>query len=301
MIARCSRRLLAVALTGIACSSATPPPATPVADESIAPAATSAHGPAAPSEAVGTEASPQGQQLLADSKDAQPLPVAPEIQQLVDAPDRDPADRELDAGRHPAELLTFIGVKPNMRIAEIGSGTGYTAELLARAAGPKGTVYAVNSPFILERFAEQPWSQRLKKPAMKNVVRVDREFSDPLPPQAKRLDIVLNVLFYHDLYWMKVDRAKMNRAIFAALKPGGVYVIVDHNARPGDGETQVQTLHRIERALVEQEVQEAGFNFVGEADFLRNPNDMRDWNASPRSAAERRGTSDRFVLKFAKP
>jgi predicted methyltransferase len=220
---------------------------------------------------------------------------------LVGAPDRSSEDRALDAGRHPAELLAFIGLRPGMRVAELGAGLGYTTELLARAVGPTGVVYAQNNRFILERFAEKPWSARLAKPVMKPVVRVDREFDAPLPAEAHNLDAVVNVLLYHDTVWMQTDRPKMNRAVYAALKPGGVYVIVDHSGRPGSGVSETQTLHRIEERVVREEIEAAGFKLVGDADFLRNPADPRDWNASPRTAGERRGTSDRFVLKFAKP
>jgi predicted methyltransferase len=220
---------------------------------------------------------------------------------IVDAPDRSADDRALDAGRHPDRLLAFIGARPGMRVAEIGSGLGYSAELLARAVAPNGVVYGQNNGFIRERFAEKPWTERLRKPVMKNVVRVDREFDDPLPPEATNLDAVVNVMLYHDTVWMKTDRAKMNRAIYGALKPGGVYVIVDHSARAGTGVNDVQTLHRIEESVVRQEIEAAGFELVATADFLRNAADTRDWSASPRTAGERRGTSDRFVLKFAKP
>ncbi|NUO51898.1 MAG: class I SAM-dependent methyltransferase, partial [Polyangiaceae bacterium] len=154
--------------------------------------------------------------------------VPAEIRAVVDAPDRAADDRALDAGRDPAETLAFFGVKPGMLVAELGAGGGYTSELLALAVGPNGKVYGQNTKLILEKFAEKPWSERLKKPVMKNVVRVDREFDAPLPPDAKNLDAVFVVLFYHDLYWMKVDRAKMNKAVFEALKPGGIYAIVDH-------------------------------------------------------------------------
>jgi len=227
--------------------------------------------------------------------------TAPTIQAVVGAKDRSEADRALDSGRHPAEMLAFFGIRPGMKVAELGAATGYTAELLARVVGPTGVVYAHNSPFILQRFAEKPWSERLQKPVMAKVVRVDREFDDPLPPEARDLDAVLLVLFYHDTVWMKTDRARMNRAVFAALKPGGVYGVVDHSARPGDGLEQVQTLHRIEEKIVRQEIEEAGFKLEAKADFLRNPADARDWNDAPSAAAERRGTSDRFVLKFVKP
>jgi predicted methyltransferase len=93
----------------------------------------------------------------------------------------------------------------------------------------------------------------------------------------------------------------MNRAVFAALKPGGEYVVVDHSGRTGSGASETQTLHRIEQSVVEKEVAAAGFVRDGEAAFLRNPDDARDWNDSPRVAGERRGTSDRFVLRFVKP
>src|SRR5436190_3457817 len=219
---------------------------------------------------------------------------------IVGSPDRTADDRALDAGRHPDQLLAFIGARPGMRVAEIGAGLGYSTELLARAVAPTGVVYGQNNKFIREKFAEKPWTERLAKPAMKRVVRVDREFDEPLPPEAKNLDAVVNVMLYHDTVWMKTDRAKMNRAIFKALRPGGVYVIVDHSARAGAGTAETETLHRIEEKVVREEIERAGFRLVAEADFLRNPGDTRDWSASPRTAGERRGTSDRFVLKFAR-
>lgn len=188
-----------------------------------------------------------------------------------------------------------------MRVAELGAGGGYTTELLARAVAPGGVVYAQDSPFILARFAEAPWTARLAKPVMRDVVRLDRDFDDPFPAGLRDLDLVLNVLFYHDTVWMGVDRPRMNRAIFAALRPGGIYGIVDHSARPGTGTADVQTFHRIEEAVVRREIEAAGFTLAGEAAFLRNPGDARDWNDSPRAAGDRRGTSDRFVLAFVKP
>lgn len=219
----------------------------------------------------------------------------------VAATDRSEADRALDAGRHPAEMLGFFQIAAGQRVAELGAGGGYTSELLARVVGPRGVVFAQNNRFILDRFAQQPWTARLEKPVMKNVVRVDREFDDPLPPDAHDLDAVIIVLFYHDTVWMKTDRARMNAAVFRALRPGGVYGIVDHSGRVGTGMAETQTLHRIEESVVRKEVAAAGFRFVAAADFLRNPEDTRDWNDSPREAGARRGTSDRFVLKFVKP
>jgi predicted methyltransferase len=219
----------------------------------------------------------------------------------VNAPDRSAEDRVLDEGRHPAEMLAFFGIAPGMNVAELGAGGGYTAELLARTVGTTGKVYAQNSQFLLDRFAEKPWSDRLAKPVMKNVVRLDRPFDDPFPPEVEDLDAVLIVLFYHDTFWQKVDRERMNQAVLRALKPGGVYGIIDHSAAAGHGAADVETLHRVEEKTLREEVEKAGFELAASADLLRNPDDPRDWNASPRVAGERRGSSDRFVLKFVKP
>jgi predicted methyltransferase len=231
--------------------------------------------------------------------DAVAAPAA--IQAIVNAADRSPEDRALDAGRHPAEMLAFFNVQRGMKVAELAAAGGYTTELLARAVGPTGVVYGQNNKLVLERFAEKPWSARLQKPVMKHVVRVDREFDDPLPPEAHDLDAVFIVLFYHDTVWQGADRAKMNAAVYKALKPGGVYAVIDHSGKPGSGTAETKTLHRIEEKVVRDEIEAAGFQLAGEASFLRNPADERDWNDSPSAAAERRGTSDRFVLKFVKP
>jgi len=220
---------------------------------------------------------------------------------VVTAADRSPEDRALDAGRKPDQLLAFIGIQPGWRVADLGAGGGYTTELLKRAVGSEGVVYGQNSKKLLEMFLEKPWSARLEKPAMKGVVRLDRDFDDPFPDGLRPLDAVTMVLFYHDTVWLGVNREAMNKAVFAALKPGGVFVIVDHSARPGDGVDVTNTFHRIEENVVKSEVQAAGFVLDGQADFLRNKDDTRDWNDSPRAAGERRGTSDRFVLRFRKP
>lgn len=220
---------------------------------------------------------------------------------VVSAADRSPEDRALDAGRKPAELLSFLGIQPGWAVADLGAGGGYTTELLQRAVGRSGIVYGQNSKPLLEKFLEKPWSARLAKPVMKNVVRLDRDFDAPFPDDMRPLDAVTMVLFYHDTVWLGVDRAAMNKAVFSALKPGGVFLVVDHSARPGDGTTVADTFHRIDEEVVKSEVEAAGFILDGQADFLRNPSDTRDWNDSPRAAGERRGTSDRFVLKFRKP
>ena len=229
------------------------------------------------------------------------VPVTPAVAAALAAPDRVEADRALDAGRKPDQWLSFFGIAQGQRVGEIGAGGGYTSEILARIVGPSGAVYAENPSIFLKRFAEKPWSERLAKPVLKNVVRSDGEPDAPFPAGTQGLDAVVSILVYHDFVWQGVDRSKMNRAVFAALRPGGVYGIIDHSGRPGTGATEAESLHRIEESVVRSEVEQAGFALDGEASFLRNPSDTRDWSASPRFAGEKRGTSDRFVLRFKKP
>ncbi len=277
-----------------ACAPAEPPPAK--SPESEPPGA-------APSPSAMPEASAAPAPTPAPSAEpvATPIPVTPAVAAALAAADRSADDRALDAGRKADQLLSFCGVGPGMRVAELAAGGGYTAELLARVVGPTGRVYGQNARFFLERFAEKPWTERLTKAVMKNVVRADREFDDPLPADAKNLDVVMFVLFYHDTVWHGTDRDRMNRAILAALRPGGVYCVVDHSGRDGTGTSESQTLHRIEERVLREEVRAAGFTLDAAASFLKNPSDTRDWSASPRVAAERRGTSDRFTLRFKKP
>lgn len=228
-------------------------------------------------------------------------PAAFDYAALIADPNRTDADKALDEGRKPAEFLAFIGVRPGMHVADLGAGGGYTTELLARAVGPTGVVYGQNSPLILEKFAAKPWGERLARPVNANVVRSDAPFDAPLPADAKDLDAAVMVLFYHDSVWMGVDRAQMNTAIYKALKPGGVYVILDHAANAGSGVADVQTLHRIEQSAVVSEIEAAGFKLDATSNAWANPEDAHDWSASPSAAGERRGTSDRFALRFVKP
>jgi predicted methyltransferase len=227
---------------------------------------------------------------------------APDYATLVSAPDRTDNDKKLDPGRNPAGLLKFLDVRPGMKVGELVAGGGYTTELLARAVGPEGKVYAENPPFVVERFAKKPWAERLERPINKNVVRADRELDDPFPPEAKDLDLVVIYANYHDAVGLfKTNVAKMNAAVLAALKPGGRYAIIDSSAKAGTGAADVETLHRIDEEYVKKEVLAAGFKLERSDDFMRNPNDTRDWNASPNAAGEKRGTGDRFALMFVKP
>lgn len=254
--------------------------------------------PAGPGSAV---ASGSGSAALVPPPYTPAADVPEPIRAAIAAPDRAVADRMLDAGRRPGEVLAFFKVAPGQRIAELFAGGGYTTELLARTLGDKGVIYAQNTKEILEKFARKPWTERLAKPVMKYVIALERPIDDPLPAEAEGLDAVITILNYHDTVWMKADRAKMNKAVFDALKPGGVYGIVDHSAAAGSGLRDVETLHRIDEAIVKQEVLAAGFKLDGESDVLRVPSDQRDWNTSPRQAGEKRGTSDRFTLRFVKP
>jgi predicted methyltransferase len=125
---------------------------------------------------------------------------------------------------------------------------------------------------------------------------VIRDFDDPIPPEAVNLDMITFFFAYHDVTYMPVDRAKMNAKMFAALKPGGWLIIADHSAKPGEGITVANTLHRIEEATLKQEIEAAGFKLVGEGDFLHHPEDPRDAKVFRPAVPV-----DEFVLKYQKP
>ena len=236
-----------------------------------------------------------------------PQPAKPDARgawrAVVDAPDRSEKDRALDAGRHPSELLEFLDLKPGMKVADLGAGGGYTTELLARAVGPSGVVYMQNEPSWLPFLKDALAERMTHTAAMKNVVRAEVPFGDILPPEAKNLDAVVMNVIYHDIANTPVDRLRMNRILFNALQPGGTYLVIDSSAKDGSGLSQTGTLHRIDEAIVREEVQKAGFKLASEGSFLRNPQDARDWNSSPGAAtkAGKRGQSDRFALRFVRP
>jgi predicted methyltransferase len=209
---------------------------------------------------------------------------------LMASPDRAEADRAQDNKRHPVELLTFAGVKSGWRVLDMGAGAGYSTELMARAAGPAGHVWGQNDK-------EPPkFLERLKTQVMSNTTQLVRPFDDPAPDDVRGLDLVTFFDFYHDTTYMQVDRAKMNKAIMAALKPGGYYVLTDWSAKPEDDAKVGKTLHRIAEHSLREEVEAAGFKFVADAQFLRHPEDTREnvifKNPTP---------VDAFALKFQKP
>jgi predicted methyltransferase len=213
--------------------------------------------------------------------------------EVVSAPDR------LDRDREPAQMLVFFGVEPGTRVGEVGAGGGYSTELFARATGPSGAVYAQDTPDWDGPGLTQIWEMRLARPVLQNTRHFVRQWEEPFPADVKDLDAVYSVAVYHDVLAEKHDTARMNQAIFAALKPGGFYAIIDNSARAGTGAADVERYHRIDEQLVRDEVQRAGFRLLEQASFLRNPQDPRDWNAD--SGVNKLHTQDRFALKFIKP
>jgi predicted methyltransferase len=220
----------------------------------------------------------------------------PDYAAIVAAPDRSDADRQTDQRREPTKMLAFTGVKEGMKVLDMEANAGYSTELLARAVGPTGTVYAQDPASIIEKFVKDKFDNRAKKPAMKNVVHVIRDFDDPIPPDVSNLDMITFFFAYHDVTYMPVDRAKMNAKMFAALKPGGYLIIADHSARKGDGISVAHTLHRVEEATLRQEIEAAGFKLVAEGDFLHHPEDPRDVKVFKPAVPV-----DEFVLKYQKP
>ena len=220
--------------------------------------------------------------------------TVPDYAALMAAPDRSDADRTADKRRDPVKILAFSGVRTGMRVLDMGAGGGYSTELMARAVGSTGAVYAQNPTDLGER-AKGVLEARMTTLAMKNVTALFRNFDDPLPADVGNLDLVNFMFYYHDTAYMQVDRAMMNRKLLAALKPGASMVITDHSAKAGEGVSVARTFHRIEESLLKREVEAAGFKLVAEGNFWRQPSDPRDF--SPNRPT---GPVDEFVLRFEK-
>jgi predicted methyltransferase len=241
------------------------------------------------------------QPVATSTAESAPIPasqIPKEVTDAINAPDRPVEDKALDAGRRPDQIMAFYEIKPGMKIADIFAEGGYMTELYARIVGPTGKVYSQNGPFP-EQFKkiEQTWNERLKEPALKNVVKVSKPFDAPdlLPVPPDSLDAVIIHLNYHDMVGFKLNRDNVNAAVFKALKPGGIYGIVDHSAKPGAGDTQTTTLHRIDEDFLVKDIEKAGFRLHGASSALRHPEDDRTWNVF-----KHRGETDRFMLKFVK-
>jgi predicted methyltransferase len=214
---------------------------------------------------------------------------------IVTAPDRTYDDLQIDKRRDPVKFLAFTAARPGLKVLDIGAGGGYSTELMARAIAPTGVVYGQNPPDLVER-AKTRFETRLNTPAGKNIVSLVQPFDDPLPDNVRDLDLITFLFFYHDTTYMNVDRAEMNRKLYAALKPGGILVIADHSARAGDGVSVGKTLHRIEESTLRREVEAAGFKLVAKGDFWRHREDARDFSVERPSGR----VVDEFVLKFQK-
>jgi predicted methyltransferase len=209
---------------------------------------------------------------------------------IVAAPDRSDADRQTDQRRHPVDLLSFTGAKNGWTVLDMGAGAGYSTELMARSVGSSGKVYGQTDEEL------EKLKVRMTTPAMGNVAVLVRPYDDPVPTDVHDLDLITYFFAYHDTTYMAVDRAKMDKALFAALKPGGFLVIADHSALPEDGATVGKKFHRIAEQTLRAEIEAVGFKFIADADFLRHPEDTRTniifHNPTP---------VDEFVLKFQKP
>jgi predicted methyltransferase len=214
---------------------------------------------------------------------------------------RPDADKQRDANRKPAETLVFLGVKPGEKIGEVIPGGGYFTRLFSSAVGTKGHVFAL----VPERPANAPadmpdLAARVKAiaadPHYANVSVVVAPLATLAP--AEPVDLVFTSQNYHDLHNFPVDVVAFNKVIFDSLKPGGLYVVLDHSAEAGSGLRDTNTLHRIDADVVKKEVTAAGFEFVGGSDVLANSSDSRTTKVFDPAI---RGKTDQFILKFRKP
>ena len=222
---------------------------------------------------------------------AQAVPA--EVSAAIADASRPQADKDRDAMRHPAELMAFTGAKRGDKVAELVPGGGYVTRLLAKIVGPTGHIYATNLPTLNERF-KTGVNPIVADPSYGNVSVVEQPFGELKFPEP--LDIVFTSENYHDFQNMgmfQTDTGALGKAAFAALKPGGLYVVTDYVSAPGTGKTVTQSLHRIDPAVIKQEATAAGFMLEAESNALMNPSD----NLTARSGQG----SSQIVLKFRKP
>ena len=227
--------------------------------------------------------------------------VPANIKAAVADSNRPDADKQRDANRKPAETLAFLGVKSGESVAELLPGGGYFTRLFSAAVGAKGHVYAL----VPERPANAP-ADMPDLAARVKAIAADSHYSNvsvvvaPLASLAAPapVDLVFTSQNYHDLHNFPVDVVGFNKSILNSLKPGGLYVVLDHSAEAGSALRDTKSLHRIDAEAVKKEVTEAGFEFVGAGDILAN-------SADPRTAAvfdpSIRGKTDQFIIKFRKP
>jgi predicted methyltransferase len=232
---------------------------------------------------------------------ASAMPVPSRIALAVADPARPADEKAQDANRKPVEVLAFTGIKWGDKVVDLIPGAGYYTRLFSKVVGPQGAVYAVQPAEI-----NKVNPKRLKSlqsfagtPAYPNVtVLVQPIASMSLP---KGLDMIWTSQNYHDMhnpFLGSPDMAAINKAIYDALKPGGVYIVLDHAAAAGTGVSETNTLHRIDPATVKAEVTAAGFEFVGESDVLSNPADDHTLAIFDPKI---KGKTDKFIYKFRKP
>src|ERR1043165_8184181 len=208
--------------------------------------------------------------------------------EILTSPNRPDAEKALDAVRKPDEVMAFYEVKRGAKVADLFASRGYYTAILSQIVGPEGVVYSANATPRAELH------ERVKQAALANVRIIDGPFDKLALPQDGSLDFVLIHLDYHEV---PADvRPVMNRRVFAALKRGGTYGIVDHSAKEGAGDTVAKTLHRMDKTLVIKEATSAGFRLDKEGTMLSRADDTRDF-----SVVKIRDKSDRFVLRFVKP
>lgn len=222
---------------------------------------------------------------------------APHIAAAVADPQRPQTDRDRDALRHPADILAFTGVQPGWRVADVGPGGGYYTRLFSVAVGPEGRVFAIDRP---NAAPDRPRAILAVAPQYPNVTVLQAGYQGW--NTGEPLDAVFVSQIYHDWFYpqLGLDVPAMNRAIYDALKPGGVYVIIDHAGVAGHAinPDPQPDLHRIDQAQVIREVTAAGFVLDGESQVLRNPADNRTTRVFE---GDIRGHTDQFVLRFRKP
>jgi predicted methyltransferase len=212
----------------------------------------------------------------------------PNYSAILTNTNRPQAERNIDAVRKPNEVMAFFGVKDGQKVADIFASRGYYTAILSQLVGPQGIVYSANPA------PRQELHDRLKQPGMSNVRVIDGPFDKLALPQDGSLDFVILHLDYHEI--AAEIRRPMNARIFAALRRGGSYGVVDHSAKDGVGDSEAKTLHRMDKLLVIKEATGVGFRLAEEGKMLSRPEDTRDF-----SVVKIRDKSDRFVLKFVKP
>lgn len=220
------------------------------------------------------------------------------VDQAVQDETRLPEAIERDTARKPGDVMTFAGVGSGDRIVEFAPAGGYYTALLSRAVGETGHVYAVDPERIFEYFpnGRKGFPAYIEKDPRANVTYSIQKL-DALDVPGP-LDQAWMVLYYHDTIWTKEDRQEMNKRIFHALEPGGVFLVLDHHALAGAPDSVTRDLHRVDAALVQREIEAAGFVLDATSDLLANPDDPRNDSVF---GEDRRGNTDRFLWRFKKP